>query len=131
MGDSHAIERLRTALIELLPRSCTVTDGPTTFFCSDEVAVAAKIFVSTERGARIAVIAGPARDMVVGVWLGYDLADEIWAVDADAGQVEQIGKGSDERRVLHAVDQLRSFAVPQLVVALETILVPAPGPPAT
>jgi hypothetical protein len=127
-GSRAIIDRLRTALLELLPRSCTVTDAPTTIFCSDEVAVAAQILVSTERAARIAVIAGPASDMIVGVWFGYDLADEVWAVDTSAGQVEQFGKRSGERRLLRASDQLRSFVVPQLVVALETILAPLPGP---
>jgi hypothetical protein len=53
MAESRVIiARLRTALIELLPRSCTVTEGPTTFFCSDEVAVAAQIFLAPASGPR-------------------------------------------------------------------------------
>jgi hypothetical protein len=94
------IGRLRAALVEALPRRSTVSEDSMTFYCSDDIAVTAKIFVQTDQGARIAVISGSLATMMVAILLGYDLADEVWAVDADVGQVEQFGKGRAEPQVL-------------------------------
>jgi hypothetical protein len=123
MAASRAVfERLRSALVELLPARSSVAERPGTITCSDDVALSAEVLVRTEQGIRIAVIRRGS-DLIVGAWLGYDLADEVWTVDADAREVEQFGKHtrSEDRRVLRSRDELRSLAVPGLVIALETI----------
>ena len=131
MARSRAVfDRLRAALVEMLPARSTVAESPGTIYCSDDVAVSARILVQTEE-ARIAVIDWKS-DLIVAIWLGYDLADEVWAVDADAREIEQFGKRmpEGERRVLRPGDELRSLAVPGLVIALETIFdPPASGVP--
>jgi hypothetical protein len=126
MADSRAVfDRLRSALVEMLPARSTVAERPGAIFCSDEIALSARILVRTEQGTRIAVI-DRASDLVAAAWLGYDFADEVWSVDADVREVEQFGKRKEEQRRLRAADELRSLAVPGLVIALETIF----GPPA-
>jgi hypothetical protein len=117
-----AITRLKSALVEALPRRSKVSDEPMTFYCSDDIAVTAALFVETEEGARMAVISNPLSAMVAAVLLGYNLADEVWAIDTDARQVEQFRKNSKEARVLKASDDLVCFAIPGFVVALETVL---------
>jgi hypothetical protein len=116
------IDRLRSALVEALPKSCKVTERPLTLFLSDDAAVTAKILVRNEDGRpRLAVIASIARSFAE-VLLENDLVEEVWAVDADVGQVEQFLKGSNEPKVVDANEELRSVAVPGLVIALETVL---------
>jgi hypothetical protein len=120
----RAFDRLRSALVELLPARSSVVERPGTIHCSDEVAVSARILVRTEHRT-IAVIERHS-DLVVSAWLGYGLADEVWTIDTEAREVQQFGKhkGANGPVVLCAGDELRSLAVPGLVIALETIFGP-------
>lgn len=109
------VDRLKALLLERAPAGCRVSDRGNNFFCNDDVALYADLYVRTPEGRRLAVTEGAANPMILAAWFGYDLADEVWCVDPDTAQVEQFGKETGVR-VVPFGEEIHSIAIPALSV---------------